>query len=695
MEKRPTEEIADYIARLVRELNNHSYRYHVLDAPVISDAQYDDMFHTLQGLEQTHGIVLPDSPTQRVGAAPLDKFEKITHNLPMLSLQDTFSFDEVREFDQRIKRLLDRPVTVKYTVEPKYDGLAIELTYRDGLLHRASTRGDGYTGEDVTHNVRTIRSIPLGISADGLQEIDLRGEVFINIADFEAINSEREATGAPPFANPRNASAGSIRQLDPTITARRKLNVAFYGVGLLRGAVKIESQATLMQWLRAHHFSTPFIFEQVDDIEQAIEVIAQIERQRATLPFEIDGAVVKVDDFTLREELGAKTRTPRWAIAYKYRGHRGVTMVTSIEVSVGRTGILTPVALLEPVRVGGVTVARCSLHNWDEINRKDLRVGDTVVVERAGDVIPHLVEVDMTNRSPQQQTFPPPLACPVCGAHVVQQEGAVAFRCIGINCPAQLRQRLRHFASRDALNIEGLGEKNILLLYESGLIKSLVDVFCLNKAELLKLPRFAERSAVNLLNAIEAAKQTTLARVIYALGILHAGTFASRLLAANFSTIEALYHVTVNQLLSIDQIGEKIASSVSIFFNDDENIKTLDTLKSLGLRITNPDHTAQGTGPAILSGLTFVITGTLPVARREVEAMIDAHGGKSLATVSKATTYLLAGVSPGSKLEKAKKLGVRIISYQELLSMLGEEEEKEEGGGSAPPQTPLQGDQSP
>ncbi|KJU85368.1 NAD-dependent DNA ligase LigA [Candidatus Magnetobacterium bavaricum] len=437
--------------------------------------------------------------------------------------------------------------------------------------------------------------------------------------------------------------------------------------------MEISSQAALMQWLGAHRFPTPFIFRQVDDIEQAIEVIAQIERERATLPFEIDGAVIKVDDFALREELGTKTRTPRWAIAYKYRSHRGVTRVTSIEVSVGRTGILTPVALLEPVRVGGVTVSRCSLHNWDEINRKDLRVGDTVVVERAGDVIPHLVEVDMTMREAGQQPFPPPTLCPECGTHVVQEEGAVAWRCIGINCPAQLRQRLRHFVCRDALNIEGLGEKNILLLHENGLIKSLVNVFSLAKSDLLKLPRFGEKSAVNLLSAIEAGKQTTLARVIYGLGIPHTGTFVSKLLAANFSAIDDLYHVTTTQLLSLAQIGEKIAHSISIFFNDDENIKTLQALKSLGLSITNPGHTAHQARPAILSGLTFVITGTLPVGRREVEAIIEENGGKCLATLSKGTSYLLAGVSAGSKLEKARKLGVRIISYQEFLSIVGKE----------------------
>ncbi|MBF0336316.1 MAG: NAD-dependent DNA ligase LigA [Nitrospirae bacterium] len=665
--KTPAEED---IARLVRELNDHSYRYHVLDAPTITDARYDDLFHTLRGLEQTSGIILPDSPTQRVGAAPSEKFGKVTHNVPMLSLQDTFSFDEVREFDQRIRRLLDNPVAVQYTVEPKYDGLAIELTYRNGLLYRASTRGDGHTGEDVTLNIRTIRSIPLRLLTEDVQEIDVRGEVFISTADFDALNAERETTGESLFANPRNAAAGSIRQLDPAVTAKRKLNVAFYGIGLLRGAVEISSQSALMQWLGGQRFATPFIFRRVDDIEQAIEVIAQIGRERADLPFEIDGAVIKVDDFALRAQLGTKTRTPRWAIAYKYRGDRGVTKVTSIEVSVGRTGILTPVAVLEPVRVGGVTMARCSLHNWDEVNRKDLRIGDTVVVERAGDVIPHLVAVDTTMREAGREPFPPPTVCPECGAHVVQEEGAVAWRCIRINCPAQLRQRLMHFVCRNALNIDGLGEKNIILLHEHGLIKSLTDVFSLTKDDLLNLPRFAEKSVVNLLDAIEAAKETTLARVIYALGIPHTGTFVSKLLAEHFSAIDDLYHVTVTQLLSIDQVGEKIAHSISGFFSDDENIRTLDALKSLGLRISNPDHTAQHSRPAILSGLTFVITGTLPVGRREVEELIAANGGKCLAAVSKAVSYLIAGAGVGSKLEKARKLGVRIISYEEFLAML-------------------------
>ncbi|MBF0344202.1 MAG: NAD-dependent DNA ligase LigA [Nitrospirae bacterium] len=665
-----TDEIRDEIVRLVKELNHHSYRYHVLDAPEISDADYDRMFHTLQGLEEIYGFILPDSPTQRVGAPPLERFDKITHNMPMLSLQDSFSFEEVREFDKRVKKLLNRPESVILTVEPKYDGLAIEITYRDGILYRASTRGDGYTGEDVTNNVRTIRTIPLSIQTEGIEEIDLRGEIYINTTDFEAINAERVAAGDPPFANPRNASAGSIRQLDPSITAKRRLNAAFYGVGLVRGSVEMTSQTALMQWLRQQRFPTPFIFQEVVDIEQAIEVISHIERERASLPFEIDGVVIKVNDFALREGLGVKTRTPRWAIAYKYQSHRSVTRIESIELSVGRTGIITPVALLQPVRVGGVTVSRCSLHNWDEIKRNDYRVGDTVVVERAGDVIPHLVEVDVTRRSGQEQSFPVPQACPDCSAAVVQDEGAVAFRCIGLNCPAQLRERLRHFVSRDALNIDGLGEKNILLLYDSGLVKSFVDIFLLNKAELLKLPRFAEKSADNLIKAIEKSKQVTLARFIYALGILHAGTFVSRLLAANFSDIYALFHKTADQLLSIQQIGQKIANSLSVFFNDDVNLKTIDDLKGLGLQISNPDYLMQLEMPSILNGLTFVITGTLPVGRKEAEELIDANGGRCVSSLSKKTSYLLAGSDPGSKLDKAKKLGVRIVSYQEFLSIL-------------------------
>jgi DNA ligase (NAD+) len=659
------------IEKLVKELNYHCYRYYVLDSPVISDEEYDRLYFRLKELEEKYHYILPDSPTLRIGGPPLDKFEKVRHTEPMLSLDNAFSYDEVREFDGRVKRFLKSDQEIEYTVEPKYDGLAIELTYRKGLLYRAATRGDGYEGEDVTQNIRTIKSVPLKIEEVEIPEdIDIRGEIYMDIDEFDKLNKEREQKGEPLFANPRNAAAGSVRQLDPSITASRKLHLACYGIGAIKGK-EFRNQWEFIKWLEKVRFPIPAIVKFVKGIDKVIHVIEEIGEKRMSFSFETDGSVIKVNDFGLQKLLGVKTREPRWAVAYKFPAHQGTTRIKEILPSVGRTGVITPVAMLEPVRIGGVTVSRSTLHNWDEMKRKDIRVGDTVVVERAGEVIPHVVMVVKEKRTGKEKPFPIPERCLVCGSRVVREEGEVAARCIGLNCPAQVQERIRHFASRGAMDIEGLGEKNVELLYSKGLISHFVDIYKLKKEDLLNLPRFAEKSAQNLIEAIERSKNTTLSRFLYALGIVHVGEYAAKLLSKNFERLEDLYNIQPDRITDIRQMGEKIAQSISDFFNDPENLKTLKTLKSLGLKISNPDFETKKKGKLPLDGLTFIITGTLPKPRNEVEDMIESLGGHASSSISKSTDYLIVGEEPGSKLQKAEALGVKRISYDELLKIIG------------------------
>jgi DNA ligase (NAD+) len=668
------EHVKKEIERLVEEVNYHNYLYYVLDQPKISDEEFDKLYRKLKELEDKYEYVLPDSPTQRVGAPPAEKFVKVRHRLPMLSLENAFSHEEVREFDGRVKRLLGTSEDIEYTVEPKYDGLAVELVYRNGVLETASTRGDGFEGEDITRNVKTIRAVPLKLRHPGHvpRELDVRGEVYMNIDEFEKINKEREARGEPVFANPRNAAAGSVRQLDPSITAARKLHLTCYGQGVLEG-VEFKTQWELIEWFREARLPVPKIVRLVKGIDAVLSVLTEIEeKSRTAFPFETDGAVVKVNDFALRTALGEKTREPRWAIAYKFPARRAITKIHEIVGSVGRTGVITPIAMLEPVRIGGVTVARSTLHNWDEIERKDIRVGDTVVVERAGDVIPHVVEVVKEKRTGKERHFPIPKKCPACGSEVMREEGEVAVRCVRLDCPEQVEERIRHFASRGGMDIEGLGEKNVQMLYTEGLISHFDDIYRLKKEDLLKLPRFADKSAQNLIKAIERSKEAALQRFLYALGIPHVGEFASRLISKNFKTIEDLYHVQPEQISQIKQLGEKIANAVSKFFNDPKNIESINKMMALGLRISNPDYEKGKKVSHPLEGLTFVITGSLPEPRKDLEERIEALGGHAASSVSRNTSYLVLGEEPGSKLDRARELGVKIISYDELLKLIGE-----------------------
>jgi DNA ligase (NAD+) len=666
-------DIKKEIEKLVKDINEHNYRYHVLDAPIISDEEYDRLFRKLKELEEKYRYILPDSPTKRVGAPPLDKFEKVKHTVPMLSLDNAFTHDEVREFDQRVKRFLKSDQNVEYTIEPKYDGLAMELSYKKGLLEKASTRGDGYEGEDVTSNIKTIKAVPLRIEGVHVpEEIDIRGEVYMDIDEFESLNKEREKRGEPPFANPRNAAAGAVRQLDSAVTEKRKLHMACYGLGAAKG-IEFHSQSDFVGWLKKAHFPVPQVFDTVIGVDHVIDSIRTIEQRRPQLPFETDGAVVKVNDANLQNVLGYKTREPRWAIAYKFPAHQGTTEVQDIIASVGRTGAITPVAMLKPVQIGGVMVSRSTLHNWDEIERKDIRVGDTVVVERAGDVIPHVVMVIKDKRTGHERKFPPPEMCPVCGSRVVREEGEVVYRCIGLNCEAQVLEKIIHYASRGAMDIEHLGEKNVELLYGQGLIRHFVDLYKLKKEQLLELPRFAEKSSQNLIDAIDKSRKVTLSRFLYALGIPHVGEYAAKQLAKNFSKLEDLYRVTPERILEIRQMGDTLAETISGFFNDKENLKTLDTLKKHRLQITNPDFEGgrEIKSKKTLEGFRIVITGTLSRPRHEFEELIERLGGHAVGSVSKKTSYVLAGEAAGSKLDKARELGVKVVDEKTFLEMIG------------------------
>jgi len=664
-----SDDVKRKIESLVEELNYHCWRYYVLDSPVISDEEYDRLFRKLKKLEEKYSYILPHSPTQRVGPPPAQKFKKIKHTEPMLSLDNASLYDELREFDDRIKRFLAIENEIEYTVEPKYDGLAIELTYHDGLLYRASTRGDGYEGEDVTQNIKTIKSVPLKIISNIIpKKIDIRGEIYMEIKDFEKLNKEREKKGESIFANPRNAAAGSVRQLDPSITASRHLHLVCYGIGMCEGG-EFTNQWEFIQWLKSSRFPIPVFFKLIKGIDKVIETIKELQQIKSSFSFEIDGAVVKVNDFELQKKLGVKSREPRWAIAYKFPAHQGTTIIQEIFPSVGKTGVITPVAILKPVKIGGVMVSRSTLHNWDEVKRKDIRIGDTVIVERAGEVIPHVLMVIKDKRTGKEKIPKAPEYCPVCGCKVIKQEGEVAIRCIGLDCPAQIKERIKHFASRGAMDIEGLGNKNIELLYNKGLIKHFVDIYKLRKEDILCLPRFAEKSAQNLISAIHKSKHSTLAKFLYAICILYVGESTAKLLAKHFKTLRDFYNVSYQKVISIPQIGDKTAYSIVTFFNDKRNISTLEEMLSLGLDIYNPDY-EETKEKKPLQGLTFVITGKLPKPRKQVKDIIESMGGNTSSSISKKTDYLIIGDRPGSKLKKAKSFGIKFITFEELMKMI-------------------------
>ena len=670
----------DRIESLRARILHHNRRYYQLDNPEISDADYDLLLRELTDLEKAFpDLLTPDSPTQRIGAAPLDKFRPVTHLTPMLSLANAFSDEEIREFDQRCRRFLESDEPIRYVVEPKLDGLAVNLLYESGRLTVGSTRGDGAVGEDVTLNLRTIPAIPLVIPQTRKQhkpsesetpavpeKIEIRGEVCMEREAFHNLNRRRTEQGEPPFANPRNAAAGSLRQLDSRITARRPLTLFCYAIGTVEGA-SFQTHDSVLQTLASWGFQVNPLIEPASDIEACIGYYHHIEQIRDELPYEIDGIVIKVDDLVLQERLGAVARSPRWAVACKFAAIQTQTVIDDIIIQVGRTGVLTPVAVMRPVRVGGVMVSRATLHNEDEIRRKDLRIGDTVIIQRAGDVIPEVVAVVESERTGAERPFVMPETCPECGSHVVRMEGEAAHRCIGIACPAQIREHIANFASRGALDIEGLGEKMVAQLVTTGLIHDPADLFLLTKEQLLGLERMAEKSASNLLEAIAGAKNPPLNRLIFALGIRHVGEQTAKRLAQTYGAFDAVIAATQEELQTVRDIGPEVAASIAGFFRERANLHVITKLRGAG--VTPRD--APRTEAAPLAGKTFVFTGTLArMGRNEAKALVESLGGTVVSSVTKTTNYVVAGETAGSKLEKARQAGVAILDEEAFFKLI-------------------------
>lgn len=657
------------IIELRKTIAHHDWRYYVLDAPEISDAAYDRLFRELEALEREYpDLVSADSPTQRVGGAPLDEFRKFVHPVPMLSLANAFSEEEVRDFDARVKKLLGA-APVAYVAEPKIDGLAVELIYENGVLAAGSTRGDGVTGEDVTRNIRTIKAVPLSLRSDEApvpSYLSVRGEVYMRAEDFRRLNAERGKRGEPLFANPRNAAAGSLRQLDPQITAGRPLEIYFYALGELKPCA-VKSQREFLAALQKWGLKVNPLIRTCDSIDEVIAYHSDMLKGREALPYDIDGIVIKVDSFAQQRQLGMISRSPRWALAYKFQAREAVTVVKDIIVQVGRTGVLTPVAVMEPVEVGGVVVERATLHNQDEIENKDVRIGDTVVVARAGDVIPEVVRVDASKRTGREKKFRMPDACPVCGSKVYRENGEAASRCLGMYCPAKLKETIRHFASKRAVNIEGLGDKLVERLVDTGLVKDAADIYSLTREQLAALDRMGDLSAQNIINSIDASRKTTFARLIFAIGIRNVGEHTAKLLAQKFRDIDRLKNATFDELTSVREIGPEIARSIIEFFQDKKNLAVIDKLFKAGLTCAQ-EKTAEG---GVFTGQSFVFTGTLQSMPRDAaQELVERLGGTAGSSVSKKTTYVVAGADPGSKAAKAKELGVAILDEKAFLDLL-------------------------
>jgi DNA ligase (NAD+) len=664
------EAIEKQAAELRRLLHRYNYAYYVLDEPEVSDAEYDRLFRELMELEAAYPeLVVDDSPTRRVGVTPLDKFESVSHTVPMLSLENAFEEEEVLAFDERVKRFLKTDELLLYTAEPKMDGVAVELVYEDGVLRDASTRGDGFAGERVTANIRTIKTVPLvllkGTDRPVPYRLEVRGEVFIAIEDFKALNKERIDRGEAPFANPRNAAAGSLRQLDSGITAGRPLDIFCYGVGTVSD-VRLASHWEMLQLLTTFGLKVNPDIRPRAVIEDVLDYYKELLERRHRFPYEMDGMVIKVDDFDLQKRLGEKSRSPRWALAYKFPATQETTRVVHIDVQVGRTGALTPVAHLAPVSVGGVTVSRATLHNEDEIEKKDIRIGDMVLVQRAGDVIPEVVKVITSDRAGDERPFLMPAHCPVCGSEVLRLEGEAATRCINANCPAQVKGRIQHFASKGAFDIDGLGEKLVGQMVDKGLIRSYADLFALKEDEVAGLERMGEKSARNLMAAIQGSKKISLSRFVYALGIRHVGEHIANVLARKFGTLDAILSATKTELEAVHEVGPQVSESVRVFFDNAENRNNVERIIALGVEIETQRQSA-----AALRGKTFVLTGTLEgMTRDEAKARIEACGGKVSSAVSNKTSYVVAGDNPGSKLDKAKRLGVMILDEKDFVKML-------------------------
>jgi DNA ligase (NAD+) len=674
------------IVELRKIIEYHNRRYYQLDDPEISDAEYDRLMRELIELEnEFKGDKIfqgkfPDilgsaaslaSPTQRVGAPPLEKFTPITHHASMLSLSNAFIEEEILEFDRRIKRFLEPDVHVSFVAEPKLDGVAVNLLYNKGIFISGSTRGDGFQGEDITQNLRTIHAIPLKIEEPTPEIIEIRGEVYIGKEEFKNLNRLRINNGEQPFANPRNAAAGSLRQLDSRVTAKRPLDIFCYAMGAVEG-ISFNSQSDFLKALSNWGFKVNPHVRQAKDISECIDYFNTMTEERERLPYEIDGIVIKVDPIALQNRLGSVARSPRWAIACKFPAIQATTTIENITIQVGRTGTLTPVAKMKPVHVGGVMVSSATLHNLDEIEKKDVRVGDTVIIQRAGDVIPEVVKVVTSKRSGNETPFKMPDRCPECGSEIVRLEGEAAHRCIGLDCPAQIKGNIKHFASRGGMDIEGLGEKIVSQMLKKKLIKDPADLYYLKKADIMGLERMAEKSADNLLAALEASKNPPLEKFIFALGIRHVGEHVAKILAKNFSSLEDVMNATEESLLLINEIGPEVTSSIIKFFSQSSNVTIVDRLLKAGITPLKASYEGPSTH---LMGKTFVLTGTLDsLTRDEARTVIESLGGKVTSSVSKNTDFVVEGREPGSKLTKAQSLVINILNEEEFQKLLEEKE---------------------
>lgn len=658
------------ILRLREQINEHNYKYHVLDAPVISDAEYDQLFINLKSLEKEFpDLIASDSPTQRIGAAPLKVFSEVQHSIPMLSLDNAFDDQDIFDFDKRIHDRLKSEKPIEYCCEPKLDGLAISLRYKDGVLTQAATRGDGATGEDVTENIKTIKMVPLRLRGDKIPHIlDVRGEVFISKKGFEKLNNEAAQKNEKIFANPRNAAAGSVRQLDSKITASRPLEIIFYGVGIVEGIKLPTTHSDMLKLLTQLGLRINSLAKVVEGAAGCIQYYRELAKQRDRLPYEIDGVVYKVNSISAQEQLGFVSRAPRWAIAHKFPAEEVNTIIEAVEFQVGRTGALTPVARLKPVHVHGVTVSNATLHNMDEIQRKDIHIGDTVIVRRAGDVIPEVVGVIKARRPNDARKITLPKKCPVCHSSIEQIEGEAVARCSGgLFCNSQRKEMIKHFASRRAINIEGLGDKLIEQLVDKKLVSSVADIYELTQSQLENLERMGEKSAQNLLDEIEKSKSTTFPRFLYALGIREVGEATSKQLAIHFKKLSALQSATAEELQSVSDIGPIVAAHIEYFFHEPHNLSVIQKLLKAGLHWEDIRESKS----LPLNGKTFVITGTLTtLSRDEAKELLEKSGAKVAGSVSSKTSYVVVGADPGSKYDKAKELGVPILDEHAFLALL-------------------------
>lgn len=658
---------------LRESINYHNHRYYVLDSPEISDADYDSLMRELVQLEAEHpDLVTPDSPTQRIGAPPVEAFGIVEHPRPLLSLANAFSSEELEAWHRRACNLLGRQ-QFDLVCEPKVDGLAVALTYSDGLLVTGATRGDGYRGEDVTRNLRTVRSIPLSVPREAPPRFEVRGEVFLPGAGFRRLNEERAREGLPLFANPRNAAAGSVRQFDSAITARRPLDVLIYGLGWAEGRSMPETHWDTLHYLKSLGFKISRDIALCRSLDEVQQYYQQWLDGRDDSAYEADGVAVKINSIDLQQELGSVAHEPRWAIAYKFPAVQGTTRLIDIGINVGRTGSLNPYAILEPVKVGGVVISQAALHNEEDVHRKDIRIGDRVVVQRAGEVIPEIVGPVASRRTGSERVFSMPTRCPVCGSEVIKPTGEAMHRCTNTACPAQALEKIKHFVSRGAMDIDGVGEKLCRALFERDMINDGADLYYLTGGHLLGLERMADKSISNIVSSIEASRNRPLARVLFALGIPHVGDQYAELLAENFDSIDALAAAGEEELMALPSIGPKIAESIAAYFKQDGNRQIIEKLRKAGVRL-KMEECGQGEAGALpLAGLEFVLTGRLEsLTRPDAEARIEALGGKAASDVTRRTSYVVVGAEPGSKLARAEKIGTKIITENELMELIGQ-----------------------